>query len=62
MSLWDMFLGAWVAQALKHALGHSSKLDMFRWVVGFKVLVSRLMFCSAWFSTDENECQVAIKT
>jgi hypothetical protein len=30
---------AWTTQALKRALGSSSKLDMFWWVVGFEVQV-----------------------
>jgi hypothetical protein len=36
--------GAWAIRALKRVLSHSLKLDMFRWVVGFKVLVLRFMF------------------
>ncbi len=35
----------WTAQALKCASGSSPKLDMFWWVVGFEVQVSKFMFC-----------------
>jgi len=49
-------LRAWVAWASKCALGRLLKLDMFRWVVGFKVLILRLMFCGTWFSIGENKC------
>jgi hypothetical protein len=35
-----------IARTLKHVLGHSSKLDMFQWVVGFEFKVSRDMFQS----------------
>jgi hypothetical protein len=44
------------------ASGCSSKLDMFRWVVGFEVLASKLMYCNTQFSTDGNECRATIKT
>jgi hypothetical protein len=54
--------GAWAARASKRALGCLLKLDMFRWVVGFKVLVSRFMFCGMWFLIGKNECWVAIET
>jgi hypothetical protein len=42
-------------QASKFALSRSLKLDMFWWVVGFKVLVSRLMYHDTQFSTNGNE-------
>jgi len=48
--------------ASKCVLGRSSKLDMFWWVVSFKVLVLRLMFLGVRFSTSENECQATTKT
>jgi hypothetical protein len=47
---------AWAARASKHASGRPSKLDMFWLVVGFKVLVSRLMYHDTQFSTGGNKC------
>ncbi len=47
---------AWVAHASKHMSGCLSKLDMFWWVVGCKVLVLKLMHCDTWFSIGGNEC------
>jgi len=41
---------------------HLLKLDMFWWVVGFTVLISRFMFGGTCFSTSRNECQAATKT
>jgi len=55
-------LGAQVAQALRRAPGRSLKLDMFWWVVGLKVLVSRFMYHDTWFSIGGNECRAAIET
>jgi hypothetical protein len=42
--------GARVAQALKRMLGRLPKLDIFRCMVSFEVLVSRLMFRGVQFS------------
>ncbi len=53
---------AWAAQALKRELGHPQELDMFQWVVSFKVLVLRLMFRGTQFPIDENESWVVIET
>jgi hypothetical protein len=53
---------AQTARALKCMLSHQLKLDMFWWVVGFKVQVSRLMFCGARFSTGQYEYWAATKT
>jgi len=54
--------GGRAAWESKCVLGHSSKLDMFRWVVSFEVLVLRLTFCDAQFLIDQNKCWVAIET
>jgi hypothetical protein len=40
--------GAWVARASKCVLGRLSKLNMFQWMVSFKVLVSRLVVFDQW--------------
>ncbi len=53
---------AQATRASKCVLGRSSKLDMFWWVVSFKVFVLRLMFLGVRFSTSENECQATTKT
>jgi hypothetical protein len=45
-------LGAWVAWASKRMSGRPPKCDMFWWVVGFEVQVSKLMFHGAQFSTN----------
>jgi hypothetical protein len=45
---------AQVVWALKHMLGCLSKLDIFRWVVGFEVQVLRLMFQGVRFQTSWN--------
>jgi hypothetical protein len=42
--------------------GCSSKLDMFRWVVGFEVLVLSFMFHGMRFLTSQNECRAIIET
>jgi hypothetical protein len=55
-------LGARATRASKCASGRSLKLDMFRWVIGFKVFVSRLMFHGMQFLTSRNERWVATKT
>jgi len=55
MFWWDMF---WELGLPMHRNAHWAtppKLDMFWWVVGFKVLVSKVMFCGAWFLTSRNE-------
>ncbi len=48
-------LGAWVAHASKCTLGNTTKT--WHVLVGgrFKVLVSKVMFCGAWFLTSRNE-------
>jgi hypothetical protein len=55
-------LGAQVAWTLKHTLGHRPKLDMFQWVVGFEVLVSRFMFCGAWLPIGGNKHRATTET
>jgi len=55
-------LGAWMAQASKHVLSCPLKLDMFQWVVGFKVQVLRLMFYGTWSLIGQNERQTTTKT
>jgi hypothetical protein len=47
--------GAWAIRASKLVPNHSQKLDMFWWVVGFKVLVLRFMFQGTQFLTSRNE-------
>jgi hypothetical protein len=53
---------AWATRALKCTLGCLLKLNMFKWVVGFEVLVSRIMFCGVQFWTNRNKCQATTKT
>jgi hypothetical protein len=55
-------LRAHATKSSKQTLGYPPKLDMFQWVVGFEVLVWRLMFCGTWFSTSWNECRATIET
>jgi hypothetical protein len=43
-------------------LGHLSKLDMFQWVWGFEIQVSRLMLHGVWFPVGRNERWASTKT
>ncbi len=55
-------LGAWVVKTSKCTMGCLLKLDMFQWVVGFEVFVSRLMFRGVWFLTSWNKCWATTET
>jgi hypothetical protein len=54
--------GAWVAWASKCMLSRPLKLDMFQWVVGFEVQVSKLMFCGMRFLISWNKWWATIET
>jgi hypothetical protein len=53
---------AQAARASKRVPSHLLKRDMFWWVIGFKVQVSKLMFQGAQFLTNRNKRQATIET
>jgi len=62
MFWWGYVSRARATWASKRMPSCMPKLDMFWWVVGFKVQVLRLMFRGAWFLIDRNEHWAAIAT
>ncbi len=62
MFCWVVCFGYWIARASKLVSSCPPKFNMFQWVVGFKVQVSKDMFWGGAISYNRNRHQTIIKT